>query len=93
MLVQRIIALALLLIPGAAGVYGIKLMRDALFMFFDPHNQTSPWLILLGGLVLFIVGISFVAGYLYHREKRLGRLQKRLMREENVKAWLKKRNG
>lgn len=65
----RIIAVSLLVIPGLAAAIGIKLMRDTLF------NDFHPLFIHIGvqfavGLILLIAGTAFIAGFIFHRDKK-----------------------
>lgn len=75
---QRFIALVILLIPGAIGVYGVKLMRDALFTAFDPELGFQ-WTIMVLGIVFFIFGIAFVGGFIFYRDKKRRLLQPRFL--------------
>jgi len=63
----RFIAVIILIIPGILGAYGIKLMRDALFMEIVIINATLQFIL---GLILFIAGLSFIGGFLFHRDKK-----------------------
>ncbi|MGP4061772.1 DUF2627 domain-containing protein [Halobacillus sp. H74] len=66
---MRLIALLLLVTPGLIAVYGIKLIRDALFgefheVFFHIAVQG-----ILG--ILFVVGgIAFIGGFILHRDRK-----------------------
>jgi hypothetical protein len=73
---QRFIALLILLIPGVLAGYGIKLMRDMLFRKLDPLFP-ALWLQFFVGLVLFVVGLSFVAGFIFHRDRKKDKVQAR----------------
>lgn len=72
----RIIALIILLIPGAIAAYGIKLMRD---MVFSVLHSPFPflWLQFLVGLILFLLGLGFVAGFILHRDRKKNKVQPR----------------
>ncbi|MBS4191173.1 DUF2627 family protein [Bacillus sp. FJAT-49705] len=76
----RIIALLILLIPGFLAVYGIKLMRDMVF-----GNLLSPfpflWLQFLTGLLLFLIGLGFVAGFILYRDRKRNKVQVRFQRK------------
>ncbi|MRG86522.1 DUF2627 domain-containing protein [Salinibacillus xinjiangensis] len=65
----RLIALLILIIPGIVAAIGIKLMRDALF------NEVSAifnHLVLqfICGLIFFIVGLTFIGGFILHRDRK-----------------------
>ncbi|GGE37673.1 hypothetical protein GCM10011391_15630 [Pullulanibacillus camelliae] len=65
----RFIALIIILLPIAAAVIGVKLMRDT---FFDiVHAPFSHlWSQFIGGLLLFILGIAFVGGWIFYRDRK-----------------------
>lgn len=66
---MRLIALFILVIPGIFAVYGIKLMRDALFGEFHPmffHIALQG----LIGLLLLIGGLAFIGGFILHRDRK-----------------------
>lgn len=70
----RFIAVLVLFIPGIIGAFGIKLMRDALFseVYSILYNETIQFIV---GLILFIGGLSFVAGFIFHRDKKRQRIK------------------
>jgi hypothetical protein len=73
---KRIIALFILVIPGFLAGWGIKLMRD---MTFGILNAPFPWywLQFLVGLILFLGGLAFVAGFILHRDRKRNKVQTR----------------
>ncbi|MFD2445995.1 DUF2627 domain-containing protein [Bacillus sp. CGMCC 1.16607] len=77
----RIIALIILLIPGFFAAVGIKLMRD---MLFGILHSPFPYLSLqfIGGLILFLVGLGFVAGFILHRDKKRNKVQARFQNKK-----------
>jgi len=70
----RFFAVLILFIPGVIGAYGIKLMRDALFSDITSilFNDTIQFIV---GLIMFIGGFSFVAGFIFHRDKKRNKLK------------------
>lgn len=72
----RIIALIVLLIPGFLAALGIKLMRD---MTFGILQAPFPNLLLqfLAGLLFFLGGLGFVAGFILHRDRKRNKVQTR----------------
>ncbi|MUK87181.1 DUF2627 family protein [Ornithinibacillus sp. L9] len=65
----RLIAVLFLLIPGIIAAFGIKLMRDTLFNDFYPiffHTGIQFTV----GLVLFLAGLSFIAGFIVYRDRK-----------------------
>ncbi|RDW21975.1 DUF2627 family protein [Oceanobacillus chungangensis] len=67
----RIIALLLLFIPGFLTVFGIKMMRDALFAEFYPifFNSGIQFVI---GLLFTLGGIAFLGGFIIYRDRKKG---------------------
>ncbi|MBN8208203.1 DUF2627 domain-containing protein [Bacillus sp. NTK071] len=73
---MRLIALLIVLIPGIFGVIGIKLMRDVLFGVLNPPF-TSLILQFILGLVFLILGLSFVGGFIFYRDRKRNKVQDR----------------
>jgi hypothetical protein len=73
---KRIIALSILVIPGVLAGYGIKLMRDMTFGILHPPIPFL-WLQFLIGMLLFIGGLGFVAGFIFHRDRKQNKVQNR----------------
>lgn len=76
----RIIAVLLLFIPGALAAFGIKLMRDALFSEFYSilFNVEIQFIV---GLVLFVAGLTFVGGFVVHRDRKKNLVKRKKKRE------------
>ncbi|MED4223748.1 DUF2627 domain-containing protein [Neobacillus cucumis] len=70
----RIIALIILVIPGAIAALGIKLMRDMTFGILQAPFP-NLWLQFLVGLIFFIGGLGFVAGFILHRDRKRNKVQ------------------
>lgn len=73
---KRIFALIILLIPGFLAGYGIKLMRDMTFGVLQSPIPNLGFQFLLG-LMLFIGGLWFVAGFILHRDRKRNKVQAR----------------
>jgi hypothetical protein len=73
---KRIIALIIVVIPGILAAWGIKLMRD---MTFGILQEPFPflWLQFLVGLFFFVGGLGFVAGFIFHRDRKRNKVQTR----------------
>jgi hypothetical protein len=72
----RIIALFILLIPGFLAGFGIKLMRDMTFgVLLSPIPSLGLQFLL--GLLLFIGGLGFVAGFIFRRDRKRNKVQAR----------------
>lgn len=77
----RIIALIILLIPGVFAALGVKLMRDMVFgILQDPFPFL--WLQFLTGLLMFLIGLGFVAGFILHRDRKRNKVQSRFQTED-----------
>jgi uncharacterized iron-regulated membrane protein len=72
----RMAAFIVLLIPGLMAAAGIKFMRDTLF-----SNLLFPfpwlWLQFIVGIIFFLVGFGFFAGFLLHRDRKKGKVATR----------------
>ncbi|HLR08204.1 MAG TPA: DUF2627 domain-containing protein [Bacillota bacterium] len=66
---MRIVAVLLLVIPGFIAAYGIKLMRDSLFNAYFPIFVNSGVQFIIG-FILFVAGITFVGGFIVHRDRK-----------------------
>ncbi len=66
---SRIIAVIIMFTPGIIGAFGIKLMRDALFVEVSPilFNEIIQFII---GFIMFAAGLAFIGGFIYHRDKK-----------------------
>jgi hypothetical protein len=65
---QRTIAVIIMLIPAIAGIYGVKLMRDAVFTAFEPGGFS--WWMMLSGFFLFVLAVVFIGGFVRYRDKK-----------------------
>nr|WP_153736853.1 DUF2627 domain-containing protein [Aquibacillus halophilus] len=59
----------ILVIPGIIATFGIKLMRDATFGIFYPFLFHSAVQFVIG-LILFLAGLSFIGGFILHRDRK-----------------------
>ncbi len=73
---SRILAVIVMFTPGVIGAFGIKLMRDALFVEVTPifFNEMIQFII---GFILFAAGLAFIGGFIYHRDKKRQLVKKR----------------
>ncbi|MGE6258960.1 DUF2627 domain-containing protein [Heyndrickxia sporothermodurans] len=76
----RIIALLIMVIPGIFAALGIKLMRD---MTFGVLQVPFPylWLQFLVGLIFFLGGLGFIAGFIFYRDRKRNKVQKRFRKK------------
>lgn len=81
MVVQKIIALLIMVIPAAIAMYGIKLIRDAFFYSMAP-DVSFLWGKLVLGLLAFAIPVLFIAGFILHHDRKKNRVQPRFMIRE-----------
>lgn len=77
---QRILAILILCIPGAVGVYGWTLMRNVFFDYMA--GRGFDWLSFLGGLILFLLGVAFVGGFILHRDAKRNKVQPKFLKKK-----------
>lgn len=69
----RMLAFIVMLIPALMAGAGIKFMRDTLF-----GKLISPfpwiWLQFVVGVIFFVIGLGFFAGFLLHRDRKKGKV-------------------
>jgi hypothetical protein len=71
---SRYAALIIVLIPGIMAVMGIKWMRDTLFGVLQfPFPEL--WLQFLAGFISFSVGLAFVGGFIFYRDRKRNKVQ------------------
>ena len=81
----RLIALIIMVIPGVFAAYGVKLMRDMVFGIMQPPF-TLLWLQFLIGLLLFIAGVGFIAGFILRRDSKRNKVQARFRLPSDTKT-------
>ncbi|ADU29991.1 DUF2627 domain-containing protein [Evansella cellulosilytica] len=80
MTVQRFLALCIILIPVVIATYGIKLLRDTLFgELISPYP--SLWLQFFAGIITIIIGVSFFAGFILHRDRKNNKVAPRFQKK------------
>ncbi|WP_373230460.1 DUF2627 domain-containing protein [Cohnella sp.] len=83
MIIQRLIAILLLVIPGIGAAYGFLLMKDALYDYFAQVGgieSTAPdfsWGMFIIGAVIFLIGIAFIGGWTFYRDRKRNYLSSR----------------
>lgn len=76
LIISRFIAILILVIPGLMAMKGFLLMKDAVFAYYSLHGDASvihPSFELgyfLLGLVLFLIGMSFLGGWILYRDRK-----------------------
>lgn len=74
-ILSRLIAVLLLVIPGFFATYGFLIMKNVFFDYWaslgvENAAPSFAWLRFLGGLVLFILGVGFVGGWIFFRDRK-----------------------
>lgn len=83
MIIQRLIAILLLVIPGIGAAYGFLLMKDALYDYFaqvggiESSAPDFSWGMFILGAVLFLIGIAFIGGWTFFRDRKHNYLSSR----------------
>jgi hypothetical protein len=81
-MILRLFALILIyVIPGWIAAYGFKLMRDTLYLYFDPNIHTFQTGQFFLGLVLFVAGVGFIGGYILYKDRKRRLVQPRFRKE------------
>ncbi|MFC0188331.1 DUF2627 domain-containing protein [Fictibacillus aquaticus] len=78
---QRFIALLIVLIPGLLAVFGIKWMRDTLFGVLQAPFPNLP-LQFAAGFFSLIIGLAFVGGFIFYRDKKRSKLQPKFQQQK-----------
>lgn len=83
----RFIAVLLLVIPGALATYGFLEMKNALFNYFASYGdeeavQAFEWFRMIIGLLSFGIGISFIGGWIFFRDRKRNYLQPKFMKKK-----------
>ncbi|MFK7697159.1 DUF2627 domain-containing protein [Paenibacillus sp. HJGM_3] len=69
--VKRVIALLLLIVPGFMATYGFLAMKDAFFAQFGADGTDQfLWGKFVLGLILFAIGVSFIGGWIFFRDRK-----------------------
>jgi threonine/homoserine/homoserine lactone efflux protein len=66
----RFIAILLLVIPGLMATYGFLAMKDAIFAQFTVEDGHVLWGKFLLGFVLFLIGVAFIGGWTFFRDRK-----------------------
>ncbi|GEK33973.1 DUF2627 domain-containing protein [Kurthia sibirica] len=74
----RFFAFIVLLVPILMTAGGIKLIRDTIFSrIVEPFPFL--WLQFIVGVLLFLIGFLFLAGFLLNRDRKQGKVAPRFM--------------
>lgn len=76
LILSRFIAIIILVIPGILAMIGFLKIKDALFIYMSNHgndalNQvTFDWLNFIFGILLFGIGMGFLGGWIFFRDRK-----------------------
>ncbi|MBN2984407.1 MULTISPECIES: DUF2627 domain-containing protein [Cohnella] len=76
LVISRLIAILLLVVPGLAAAYGFLLMKDALYEYFvqlgdvQMQDPRFEWLSFAFGFILFFAGVGFIGGWIFFRDRK-----------------------
>ncbi|GAB6990392.1 DUF2627 domain-containing protein [Paenibacillus pini] len=76
LLISRFIAIIILVVFGLLAMTGFLMIKDAVFAYISAHGDTSivspkfEWLHFSEGLVLFLIGMSFLGGWILFRDRK-----------------------
>ena len=76
----RLFALIIMVIPGIIAAIGIKLMRDMLFGILQAPFPYL-WIQFLIGFIFFLGGLGFIAGFVFYRDRKRNKVQKRFIKK------------
>ncbi len=91
LMISRFIAIIILVIPGILAMFGFLKMKDALFLFMSRHGDDSlssvtfDWLDFGAGLILFAIGIGFLGGWIFFRDRKRGYVGPRFRKKTTEK--------
>lgn len=83
LVLSRLIAILLLVVPGLGAAYGFLLMKDSLFDYFaelgkpGPQNPVFDWVDFILGFIIFLIGVSFIGGWIFFRDRKHNYLSSR----------------
>lgn len=80
LLIQRIIAIIIVCIPGVLAIYGWTVLRDLFFEY--TAGLPIKWWDLGRGIFCFAVGIYLLGSFIFYREKKNYNVQDKLLTPE-----------
>ncbi|MGG4142938.1 DUF2627 domain-containing protein [Paenibacillus algorifonticola] len=71
----RLVAILLLVIPGILACIGFLKMKNAVYNYFvsfgyDDIQPNFEWLPFLLGLLMFAIGVGFIGGWTFFRDRK-----------------------
>jgi len=86
--ISRIIAMLILVIPGVLACVGFLKIKNSTFDYFMQFGieQTKPafdWLQFIFGIILFAIGIGFIGGWIFFRDRKRNYVAPRFKEKRN----------
>jgi len=79
----RLFAFLLVLVPVFLAVYGVTMIRNALFGIQVGPFSSLGWQVFVG-ILLFLAGLGLMAGFIYHRDKKRKKVVNRLRKRKRI---------
>lgn len=76
LILSRFVAIIILVIPGILAMIGFLKIKDALFIYMSNHGNdalhqvTFDWLNFILGVLLFGIGMGFLGGWIFFRDRK-----------------------
>lgn len=82
MLLRLFALIIIYVIPGWIAAYGFKLMRDTLYLYFDPNIHAFKTGQFFLGMLLFVAGVAFIGGYILYKDRKRKLVQPRFQKKD-----------
>lgn len=84
LLISRIIAILLLVIPGIAAAYGFIELKQVVFQYVADKGEFGAdasfhWWQFIKGIILFLAGVAFIGGWTFYRDRKRNYLAPKFM--------------
>lgn len=84
LLISRIIAILLLVIPGLAAAYGFIEIKQVIFQYVADKGRLHDLASFEGwrfakGIILFLAGVGFIGGWTFYRDRKRNYLAPQFM--------------
>jgi len=86
--IQRLIAIILLVVPGVIACFGFLKVKDSLFDYWSAFGNEAiqpgfEWGKFILGLIMFIAGAGFIAGWTFYRDRKRNYVAPRFKEKRN----------
>ncbi|GAC43708.1 DUF2627 domain-containing protein [Paenibacillus popilliae] len=89
--IARFFAILLLVIPGLLATFGFLTMKNVIFDYIaDCGNDglAAPsfgWLPFLGGFIMFAIGVAFIGGWVFYRDRKRNYVASRFRKKKGLR--------